>query len=172
MYDYRFNPYYHGSPYKGLDLSQFEGRLLFLTPSLGVAEEYTKVLFASGRRPKNARVEDRKTVYTIDFDIDPSEIFDTRNPEHKELYGEIRAELKQVLDPDDWPSRELSATPLMPDSSEPIFGFFPDFGSGLNIVPTLKELGFRAILVSEGSQGVSLGLFYPEDARITDVRYI
>jgi len=166
-------PFYHGSPYSGMkNTSDFEGRYLFLTPSRSVASSYTTTLPASGRRPQLFEVEDQKTIYTLRITTLPHEIFDTRNDEHQQLYTEIRDELKYELDPEDWPSRDLTATPNIPDSPISLGGYFPDFGSGLNIIPKLQELGFRALWVSEGSQGASLGLFYSEDAEIISTEYL
>lgn len=167
------NPsYYHGSPYSGLDLAAYENEILFVTPSPSVAHHYTVVLPASGRRPR-ATVLDKKTIYTFDVNINQEDIFDTRYPEHENAYQEIRNELKKILDPEDWPSKRLVATPSLPDSTMNTSGYFPDFGSGLEIVTEFKNRGFRALWVSEGSQGASLGLFYPEeDAEIVDIEYL
>lgn len=169
----RVNHYYHGSPYSGLtSTAEFEGRYLFLTPSPGVAKDYTVQLPASGKRPKNREVFNQKTIYTLVVILPENAIFDTRKPEHHQLYSEIRNQIKLETDPEDWPSRDLIATPDLPDSPISTAGFYPDFGSGLNIIPKLQEYGFRALWVSEGSQGASLGLFYPEDAKIIDTQYL
>ena len=172
----RQNPIlYHGSPYGGLEnLSKFEGRreMLFLTPSPSVAEHYTSILLSSGQRPKKMAVKDQKTIYTFNIDLPEEVVFDTRKPEHRKLYYQIRNELKEELEPEDWPSKDLMFTPDLPDSDVSTYGQFPDFGSGLNIRSKLKELGFRAMWVSEGSQGASLGLFYPQDAELLNMKIL
>ena len=169
----RTDHFYHGSPYSGLiSTTEFEGRYLFLTPSPGIARDYTIKLPASGKRPKKRRVINQKTIYTLKVNLSKDVIFDTRRPEHQRLYREIRSQLKLEIESEDWPSKDLMLTPDLPDSSLSTAGFYPDFGSGLNIIPSLQERGFRALWVSEGSQGASLGLFYPEDAVIIDTQYL
>ena len=123
-------------------------------------------MLGTGRRPYEG-VQEVETLYTISVHLNERDIFNTTEPEDRNIYYKIREELKRELDPEDWPSRELSSTPRLADVSFVIYGDLPDYGAGLAIIPSLKDMGFSGMWVSEGSQGASLLIFYPEtDAEI------
>jgi len=160
--------FFHGSPYSSgniMDFANFElaGGILFLSPCQNVAQEYTKVLLGSGRKPKQHHLE-KPTVYTVKLGIEADEIFDTRKPEHHEMYKKLRRHIAS-LDPED-NLGNLARTPALQDCNLQIAGDFPSFGAAHMLKSHLMPLGFRGVWISEGSQGASLALFNPLDAKI------
>ncbi len=157
----RSNPYrmWHGTPYGPIrSFSEFAVPRAYFTPSPAVAKDYTHGPgIASGRRPAGV-TGSTPSIYEVEVDLEPDEVFDTRRPEHQALYEEIRQEIKRRFpnDRDEWIDRDLIRTPSdVPGWS----GHYPGYGTGLALIPYLKDRGFAGLLLSEGSQGASLLVF-------------
>lgn len=168
--------FYHGSPYSSgtiSDFSNFElaGNLLFLTPCRQVANDYTTPLLAAGRKPTQRQVEDKPVIYTVRIGIPDDLIFDTRNPAHEAVFNEIVDELA-TANPRHERFRDLIHTPWLPGCNVNTAGLLPSFGSVRVLVKPLKDKGFRGVWISESSQGASLALFYPEDAKILHTEFL
>lgn len=164
--------FYHGSPYSSgivQDFSGFEfsGGVLFLTPCRQIARDYTRPLLASGKKPSK-QVEARPVIYKVELKLEEDDIFDTRKPEHRKLYKDIGKKLREE-DEEDY-LEALMMTPWLPNCSLEVVGELPSFGAVHKIKKYLKDLNFRAAWISEGSQGASLAVFYPEDAVILETK--
>lgn len=161
---------FHGSPYSsGIieNFSDFElsGGVLFLSPCKHIAQEYTKPLLSAGKKPKK-QVQDTPVVYTVQINIEDDQIFDTRNPAHLQIYKQLR---KQIRDEDPEAALDsLMQTPYIPNCSIQVAGLLPSFGAVHVLKRYLKDMGFRAAWISEGSQGASLALFNPNDAVVLE----
>lgn len=174
---YRYNPmadyeFYHGSPYSSgqiEDFSSFDlvGNILFLTPCRHIAEEYRTPLMGAGRRPTKVNVENTPVVYTVRINIPDDQIFDTRKPAHAQIYEDMMEQL--LAEDEDERYRDLVHTPWLPGCTVNTAGLLPSWGTVRVIRPLLLQRGFRATWINEGSQGASLALFHPEDAKIINI---
>lgn len=151
------NVWYHGSPYCCISsFSEFEGNTIFLTDSKYVAKQYTKKLLDTGigssRKPPKSGIEEKAVLYTVRLSFGEDKVFNINNPDHKTLFATYN---KFILhqDPEET-SHDLEAAQQAKGSS--FYGHFPNFGKARLLLDFVKNKGFKACLISEGSQGVSL----------------
>lgn len=151
------NTWYHGSPYCCLSsFSEFAGNIIFLTDSKHIAMQYTKKLLDTGlgssKKPSKINLEEKPVLYTVSLSFGEDRVFNINNPEHKALFATYN---KFILhqDPEET-KHDLESAQKAKGSS--FYGYFPNFGKARLLLDFVKNKGFKACLISEGSQGVSL----------------
>ncbi|MDP2683465.1 MAG: hypothetical protein Q8P20_00250 [bacterium] len=97
--------------------------------------------------------ERKPTVYSIKLLFDNDYIFDTRKPDHLEIFNEISQNSKSAEAPDD-----IIRTKDLMKSSGSLPGLFPSYSIAL-LAEILPSLGFKGCFISEGSEGTSLLIF-------------
>jgi len=143
--------WFHGSPYGNMNgITDFKRPIMFLTDS-------KKALPGAGKRVDGA--EAGSVVYTIRLKFGTDQIFDTRNPEHLELFFSL-AKLSRETGDDSIRKSDLVRVHAAPGSS--ISGEFPSFGIASALLQMLAKEGFVAAFIGEGSQGTSLAVWRPQ----------
>jgi hypothetical protein len=158
--------WYHGSPYEAMgSAADFKGPYIFLTDSEQVAGEYKEPLPAAGKRPEG--VKDGPSRYEVELLFDASSIFDTRIPEHMTVFREM---VKQALLEDrEEPMLTMGdLTRVHATVGSNLGGTFPSYGCVRYLSGRLRDLGYKAAYIAEGSQGASLMVMDPQ----TNVNFV
>ena len=140
-----FTEFYHGSPSDKLEL---DSRTLFLTKDISVAKCYAnrQVAFCS------KTVGDTPTVYSIS--VKDMRVLDLRNQSHRDWFERARVDLNKKPEFEDDQLPKLKAIGFIQATGLPGYGIAGLFKLAFESV-------FDAVLLDEGSQGVSLAVFNP-----------
>jgi hypothetical protein len=138
--------FYHGSPSDKLEL---DSRTLYLTQSKDVARAYAHgtVAFCS------KSVGDKPTVYSV-VTRGTFRVLDLRRPEAREWYAQARACLNKQPAFEDDQLPKIGAVGFIQATGLPGYGV-------AGLFKTAFAGQFDAVLLDEGSQGVSLAVFNP-----------
>ena len=140
---------YHGSPFQGIEVSK--AKLLFYTPSLEVAKQYSKSMVAfTGKGPTGSTPG--ATIYEVD--LHGLVTFDLRKQAHQQAYLKLREKYNASQNDPDYFLPSLKSEGFLMRKTG-----LPSYGTSNILFPLLRQLGFNSLWIDEGSQGISLAVF-------------